>query len=137
MLADFLPEAIALGALIAGESDAALLLAVMIGLQNLPEGFNAYRALRERGHIRRENILRAFVAIALLGPGCGLAGVLWLSQAPAMVGVLLLFAAGGILYLVFQDIAPQAPLQNHWAPPLGAVAGFMAGLLGHLLIGHA
>ena len=43
-------------------------------------------------------------------------------------------AAGGILYLIFEDIAPQAPLDHAWAPPLGAVLGFALGLLGHLVI---
>ncbi|MEZ5332802.1 MAG: hypothetical protein R2991_12290 [Thermoanaerobaculia bacterium] len=44
----------------------------------------------------------------------------------------MLFAAAGILYLVFQDIAPQArraPL----APALGAVLGFLFGLLAEMV----
>jgi ZIP family zinc transporter len=40
------------------------------------------------------------------------------------------FAGGGILYLVFQDIAPQAKLQRHWIPALGAVIGFLFGVMG-------
>jgi len=44
----------------------------------------------------------------------------------------MMFAAGGVLYLVFQDIAPQARLARHWAPPLGAVFGFALGLSGHM-----
>lgn len=47
----------------------------------------------------------------------------------------MLFAAGGILYLLFQDIAPQVRLENRWGPPLGAVLGFMLGMLGQILIG--
>jgi ZIP family zinc transporter len=50
--------------------------------------------------------------------------------------VLTTAAAGGILYLLFQDIAPQARLARRWAPTLGAVVGFGLGLLGDLLIGH-
>jgi len=46
----------------------------------------------------------------------------------------MLFAAGGILYSVFQDIAPQAKLDRHWLPALGAIAGFMLGLAGHMII---
>jgi ZIP family zinc transporter len=46
----------------------------------------------------------------------------------------MLFAAGGILYLTFEDIAPQAHLARRWAPALGAVAGFMLGLLGQMLL---
>lgn len=43
--------------------------------------------------------------------------------------------AGGILYLLFQDIAPQAKLHRAWAPPLGATARFLLGLIGQMLIG--
>ena len=45
------------------------------------------------------------------------------------------FAAGGILYLVFQDIAPQSRVAHHWSPPLGASLGFMIGMLGDRLVG--
>lgn len=44
----------------------------------------------------------------------------------------MLAAAGGILYITFQDIAPQARLARHWGPPLGAVLGFVVGLAGHM-----
>jgi ZIP family zinc transporter len=47
----------------------------------------------------------------------------------------MLFAAGGILYVIFQDIAPQSKLKKHWAPPLGAVAGFLLGVLGKVEVG--
>lgn len=36
----------------------------------------------------------------------------------------MLFASGGILDLIFQDIAPQSRLKRHWASLLGAVVGF-------------
>lgn len=42
--------------------------------------------------------------------------------------------AVGILYLTFQDIAPQSRLERHWAPPLGAVLGFALALVGQLLL---
>lgn len=45
----------------------------------------------------------------------------------------MLFAAGGILYSVFQDIAPQAKLNKHWLPTLGAVLGFALGLAGFMM----
>jgi ZIP family zinc transporter len=45
------------------------------------------------------------------------------------------FASGGILYLIFQDIAPQSTMRRHWTPPLGAVLGFVAGILGKKLLG--
>ncbi len=45
----------------------------------------------------------------------------------------MLFASGGILYCVFQDIAPQVKLENHWAPPMEIVLGFVIGVIGYML----
>lgn len=132
MLADFVPEAIALGAALAVGSSSALLLAILIAMQNLPEAFNAYREMA--GHLQPRRVLTTFCLIALAGPAAGLIGYAWLSAYTAAVAALMLFAAGGILYLVFQDIAPQAQLKRHWAPPMGAVAGFLLGLVGHMLV---
>jgi ZIP family zinc transporter len=47
----------------------------------------------------------------------------------------MLFSAGGILYIIFEDIAPQVRLNKHWAPPLGAVTGFLLGILGKVALG--
>ena len=108
MLLDFVPEAIALGAALAVGGGQAYLLAFLIGMQNLPEGFNAYREIRNSDG----NTL----------------------SSRKIILAIMLFASGGILYLVFQDIAPQVPLKKHWAPAQGAVAGFALGLVGHLLV---
>ena len=48
------------------------------------------------------------VLLALLGPVCGMIGWFWLADQQAILGSIMLFAAGGILYLTFQDIAPQS-----------------------------
>ena len=133
MVADFVPEAMALGALFAAGSGSAPLLALLIAMQNLPEGFNAYREQRAGG-AARTSTLALFVILALLGPVAAVLGNIYLSEAPAAMGTLMLVSAGGILYLIFEDIAPQTPLRRAWAPPLGAVAGFALGLAGHLLI---
>ncbi len=133
MLSDFLPEALAMGAIFASGKNVGFLLAFLIAAQNLPEGFNAYRELRASGGFKPHNVVLAFVALVPLGPMVGLIGLYWLSAYPTAVSVVMLFAAGGILYLTFQDIAPQAKLKKHWAPPLGAVAGFVFGVIGHQL----
>ena len=49
MVADFLPEAMALGAIFATAEGPGPLLALLIARQNFPEGFNAYRELRDQG----------------------------------------------------------------------------------------
>lgn len=135
MLSDFIPEAMALGATLAVGGEAGLLLAGLMALQNLPEGFNAYRELTASTALRPGRVIGAFALMALLGPAAGLAGFFWLAAYPALVAGVMLFAGGGILYLVFEDIAPQAVLEKRWAPPLGAVAGFLLGLLGQMLTG--
>lgn len=139
MLSDFIPESLALGAAFAyGSQGSALLLAGLMALQNLPEGFNAYRELAGSAHPGngRGRAVKCFAAMALLGPVAALAGYFWLAANPPLVSGIMLFAAGGILYSVFQDIAPQAVLKRHWAPPMGAVFGFLLGMLGHMMITH-
>ncbi|MDX1574089.1 MAG: divalent cation transporter, partial [Methylophaga sp.] len=74
--------------------------------------------------------------LVVLGPVAGLTGYFFLSDEPVILGAIMLFASGGILYLVFQDIAPQSKLNKHWAPPLGAVFGFCLALLSNLLLSH-
>lgn len=134
MLSDFIPEAIALGATFASESSSAVLLAALIAIQNLPEGFNAYREMSEDGKLSGRRLIISFFAMSMLGPCAGLCGLLWLSAYPLVVSCMMLFAAGGILYLVFQDIAPQARLQRHWMPAMGAVLGFLLGMIGTMLV---
>lgn len=60
--------------------------------------------------------------------------VLIASTFEEFVGATMLFASGGILYLIFQDIAPQARLERHWAPTLGAVLGFCFAMLAEMLV---
>jgi ZIP family zinc transporter len=130
MLSDFLPESIALGAAFATGKSNAFLLAGLIALQNLPEGFNAYRELNESSSYRPLRIIIIFALMALLGPVAGVSGYLWLPDYPVIVAAIMLFASGGILYSIFQDIAPQVRLEKHWAPPMGAVFGFVLGMVG-------
>ena len=134
MLLDYLPESVALGGLFAAGSEAAPLLALMIGLQNLPEGFNAYRELTVHRPKSSRRTLYLMAAVIPLGPLSGFGGWVWGADRPLLLGGIMLFAAGGILYLLFQDIAPQARLARKWAPTLGAVLGFTLGLLGSLLL---
>lgn len=135
MLSDFIPEALALGATFVVSRSTGLLLAGIIALQNIPEGFNAYRELKSSTQYRGTQIVGAFVLTALLGPVAGLFGYFVLVEHLQIVSAIMLFAAGGILYLIFQDIAPQSRLKNHWAPPLSAVGGFLLGVTGKTLIG--
>lgn len=78
--------------------------------------------------------LSVMAALVPLGPAAGLAGYFLLGSQPWALGMIMVVAAGGILYLLFQDIAPQATLERHWAPPLGAVIGFCFALFSEMLV---
>lgn len=133
MLLDYAPEAVALGGLVALGSPTAPVLALLIGLQNLPEGFNAFRELHAQKLRSARRTLLIMGSLVAIGPIAGLLGYFLLSAHPAGLGAIMLFASGGILYLIFQDIAPQSRLNRHWAPPLGAVLGFSVALFGEML----
>ena len=134
MLLDFVPESLALGGVFAIGAQSAPLLAIFIGLQNLPEGFNAYRELRSIRQSSSKHILGFMSLLVPIGPVVAIFGWLYFSQNTVLLGSTMLFASGGILYLIFQDIAPQARMRRHWAPPLGAVLGFCMGMLGNEIV---
>ncbi|MCB0493043.1 MAG: hypothetical protein KDC93_11575 [Cyclobacteriaceae bacterium] len=52
-----------------------------------------------------------------------------------MIAALMLFSSGGIVYLIFQDIAPMSKMKKSWFPALGASLGFLVGMLGVKVLG--
>lgn len=134
MLMDFVPEAISLGAVFGHNRRLGILLAAFIGAQNLPEGFNAFRETVASG-AKARGALVALFAIGFLGPAAACIGYFFLQNQANLTAGIMTFAAGGILYLIFQDIAPQSKMARHWTPPLGAVFGFVVGMIGKKLIG--
>lgn len=133
MLLDFLPEAVLLGTFAASGSNAVYLLAGLIALQNMPEGFAAYHetqgAMGSRGRL-----LMIFLAVSLVGPLAAWVGFVFLSSSESVLAVIVLFCSGGILYLIFEDIAPKAHSKRISFPAMGAVAGFLLGLMGTMMI---
>ena len=133
MLMDFLPEALALGAVFGQDHRLGVLLAAFIGAQNLPEGFNAFREMTTVG-IRSRVALMTLLAVSLLGPVAACTGYFFLQDQAKVTASIMTFAGGGIMYLIFQDIAPQSKIRKHWIPALGAVLGFAAGMIGKQLV---
>ncbi|MEL7833285.1 ZIP family metal transporter [Fodinibius sp. Rm-B-1B1-1] len=134
MLLDFIPEAISLGAVFGQNRNLGILLGGFIAAQNLPEGFNSYREMKQSG-LSSQKIQLALFAISFIGPVAACLGYFFLQDNHTLTAGIMSFASGGILYLVFQDIAPQAKMKHHWKPPLGAIIGFAIGMLGHKLLG--
>jgi len=134
MMMDFVPEALSLGAVFGRNPKLGMLLALFIGAQNLPEGFNAYREQIALG-TRPKSALTALLVASIAGPISAGLGYLFLQNRPQLTAGIMIFASGGILYLIFQDIAPSSKIRRHWTPALGAVLGFAIGLLGTKLLG--
>ena len=134
MLMDFIPESIALGAVFEHDHALGILLAFYIGFQNIPEAFNAYFDLRKSNHATM-SILLIFFLFSFLGVFAALAGAVLLTNKEAYTAGTMLFAAGGILYLIFQDIAPSSKMRRRWEPALGANFGFLVGMIGIKIFG--
>jgi ZIP family zinc transporter len=133
MMMDFIPESIALGAVFAIDQKMAKLLAVFIGLQNFPEAFNAFRDLVQSGFTTKKTLL-IFFFLSFFGITGALLGHFLLSDSPSVTAHLMTFASGGILYLLIQDIIPKSKLEKSYLTSLGAVVGFLAGIIGEKII---
>ena len=134
MLMDFIPEAIALGAVFSHDKRTGLLLALFIGVQNLPEGFNSFGDLLSSGFSPNKSLL-ILVPFSSIGVIAAVSGYLLLTGYDQLIAALMVFSAGGILYLIFQDIAPMSKLRNHWTPAIGATLGFLLGMIGAKILG--
>ena len=107
-------------ALVAG----ALALSIGMGIQNFPEGAAISLPLRQEGLTAG----RAFLYGAASGVVEPVAGILVVLLAPVIAPAMpwmLSFAAGAMLYVVVEELIPEAHLGEHsHAGTLGAMAGF-------------
>ena len=112
------PEGMAVGVAIAGATTAnfslsgALALSLGIAIQNIPEGAIISMPLRSAGNSR----LKAFVVGSLSGIVEPIGSVLVLllaSEATATMPYLLPFAAGAMLYVVIEELIPEASQGKH------------------------
>ena len=112
------PEGMAVGVAIAGAMNAdfsmagALALSLGIAIQNIPEGAIISMPLRAAGNSRR----RSFIIGSLSGIVEPLGGALVLllaSAATTAMPYLLPFAAGAMLYVVIEELVPEASQGEH------------------------
>ena len=131
-----IPEGMSVGLLFAMAAQAAgaageaylgmaFALAIGIGLQNFPEGAAVSLPLAREGCSRR----RAFVLGSLSGivePIFGIAVVLVSGWIQPLMPWLLSFAAGAMVYVVVEELIPEAHLGEHSnVGTLGVIAGFV------------
>lgn len=130
---DSLPESVGIGAAFAVGGTVGPLLALLVGLQNIAEGFNSYNELQSSRISTTKNLGMQFIS-ALTGPIGGVFGFVFLAGHPGVISAVFMFSAGGILYLVFHDIAPLAHREGHWVSTLGVTLGFMLAMLAQALV---
>ena len=128
-----IPEGMAVGlsfALAAQEGGeaalpAALALALGMGIQNFPEGAAISLPLRQEGMSRT----KAFLCGSLSGvvePIFGVLVVLLAGSVAPLMPWMLSFAAGAMLYVVVEELIPEAHLGEHsHVGTLGVMAGFL------------
>jgi len=133
MLSDFVPEAIAMGAVFSSNPQLGILLAIIIGIQNFPEAFNAYLDLRSS--YSTSKCLMILFLLSFSGVASASVGYFFLSGMPMVIGALMLFSSSGVIYLIFQDIAPLSRIKKNWIPALGACFGFLIGMIGLKMLG--
>lgn len=114
---------------------AAMALAIGMGLQNFPEGAAISLPLKQEGLSRG----RAFCYGALSGVVEPIAGVLTVliagSVAPVMPW-LLSFAAGAMIYVVVEELIPEAQLGEHsHTGTFGVLAGFVVMMVLDIALG--
>ena len=124
------PEGMAVGVVAAGwltgsegiSAAGALALSLGIALQNLPEGAAISLPLRQSGMSR----VRSFALGVLSGavePVFGVLVVLAVSAVRAMMPLLMAFAAGAMMLVVFSEMIPEAARER--AGVLCAMAGYV------------
>ena len=124
---DTIPESLAIGASIA--AGPAFALALLIGIQNIPEGIAAYKEMRtgKTAFTNSKKALYAIGIVSIIPVILGLVGLFFLQGLHSIIGLILALSAGGIFYMLFYDMIPKAHQERKWLPTFGAVLGFIIG----------
>ena len=104
---------------------AAWALALGIGIQNFPEGAAISLPLRQGGFSARGAFVRGALS-GLVEPVFGVAVVLAAGQVQPLMPWMLAFAAGAMIYVVVEELIPEASLGEHsHSGTVGVLAGFL------------
>ena len=125
---DIIPESLAIGAAIA--SGPALALALLIGIQNIPEGIASYKEMMTGKTAFSNNPKKALAAVGVISVipiFLGLAGLFYLTGMKDTIAIIFALSAGGIFYMLYFDMIPRAHKERKWLPTFGAVLGFIIG----------
>ena len=138
-----LPEGMAVGVVLYGAmasgvdipAEAALAMSVGIAIQNIPEGAIVSMPMRAAGNSRK----RSFAIGALSGLVEPVGALLVILLASAMTSILpyaLAFAAGAMLYVVVEELIPEASEHPHSnLSTIGFAAGFVLMMVLDVVLG--
>ena len=114
---------------------AALTLALGIGLQNFPEGAAISLPLRQEGLSRWKSFLYGSLS-GIVEPVFGVLVVLAAGSIQPFMPWLLSFAAGAMVYVVVEELIPEAHLGEHSnVGTLGVMAGFLVMMILDVALG--
>ncbi|HZK19022.1 MAG TPA: ZIP family metal transporter [Clostridia bacterium] len=119
-----IPEGLAIGAGYAVSEQMGIVLALVIGFHNIPEGMAVALPLKAAGE-DNQGIIAAVAAGAPMGIGA-LLGALVGNISPLFLGISLSFAAGAMLYIVCDELIPDAFASSKGH---GAILGIGAGVI--------
>ena len=138
-----LPEGMAVGVVFAGAQDgasglslaSALAVSIGIAIQNIPEGAIISMPMRAEGNSR----WRAFMLGSLSGAVEPIGGLVVVLLASLMIPVLpymLAFAAGAMLYVVVEELIPEASAGKHTnLSTIGFAVGFVLMMVLDVVLG--
>ncbi|NLC41325.1 MAG: ZIP family metal transporter [Erysipelothrix sp.] len=116
----------------------AMAVAIGIGIQNFPEGAAVSIPLRREGMSRTKAFLYG-QASGMVEPIAGVLGALLVTQAQQILPYALAFAAGAMIYVVVEELIPEAQMDPsnkgaHYAT-WGVIAGFTIMMILDVMLG--
>lgn len=126
-----IPEGLAVGVVIAGfmnnsiSREAMLALAIGIAIQNFPEGAIVSMPLKEEGKSKWKAFLYGFISGAV-EPIAAIVAILLTSVTSTILPYTLAFAAGAMIYVVVEELIPEANQGKHSnLATIGLAVGFV------------
>ncbi|ABR50343.1 zinc/iron permease [Alkaliphilus metalliredigens QYMF] len=123
-----LPEGLAIGAGLEASPELGIAIAVAIALHNIPEGLAMAGPLKAGGLSSMKIFLFTLVA-GLMTPLGTAIGLLFFRISPVFIGGSLAFAAGAMIYIVNDELIPQANAMSSHLANAGLIAGLLLGFV--------
>ena len=123
-----LPEGLAIGAGLEASPQLGLHIAIAIGLHNIPEGLAVAGPLKAGGLSNFKVLLFTLCAGLMTVVGTAI-GLLLVNVSEFLVSGLLAFAAGAMIYIVQDELVPQANRLHAHMASIGLIVGVLIGFL--------